>query len=112
MRAIILAFLVVVGSFVRAQPIDYQIEHTACGSATGRIYVYLSGLTAPVDITWSNGQTSVDADTLYTSVEGLLAGTYSLEVTDGLGDTYDWEFIILDAPSLDVPFWNGHRVLV
>lgn len=104
MRAIILTFLVVVGSFVRAQPINYQIEHTACGSATGRIYVYLSGLTAPVDITWSNGQTSVDADTLYTSVEGLLAGTYSLEVTDGLGDTYDWEFIILDAPSLDVPF--------
>ena len=50
----------------------------ACGQATGTASVVASGGTSPYSYTWSNGATTA-------SVSGLVAGTYSVTVTDANG---------------------------
>ncbi len=57
-------------------------NNPGCGSATGSIYIYTSGGTAPYTFTWSNSSSNhTDADS------NLTAGNYFFTVSDGAGCT-------------------------
>jgi subtilisin-like proprotein convertase family protein len=58
---------------------DYIVDEL-CGNALGAIYVETTGGTTPYSFSWNNG--SVNEDNL-----GLVAGNYSLTVTDANGCT-------------------------
>lgn len=58
---------------------DY-VNDELCGNAQGAIYVITTGGTSPFNYSWNNGSTSEDN-------LGLVAGNYSLTVTDANGCT-------------------------
>jgi hypothetical protein len=53
-----------------------------CGNGAGAIYVTTSGGTTPISYSWTNGSTSED-------ISGLVAGSYTLTVTDSNGCIYN-----------------------
>lgn len=59
---------------------DYVLDEL-CGNAQGAVYVTTSGGTAPYTFNWSDGSTSEDNT-------NLVAGSYSLHVTDAGGCTF------------------------
>ncbi len=56
------------------------ITNEVCGNTSGAIDITISGGTLPYTFAWSNGANSED-------LTGLVAGTYSCVITDGLGCT-------------------------
>ena len=76
-------------------PIDYEIKHLNCsGDNRGSIDVTMLAGVAPYSFKWSTGATSED-------ISGLVAGRYTLEVTDSQGDKAFLETIISERNALD-----------
>lgn len=64
-----------------------KIDVLCFGDATGSVDVTIQGGTAPYSFNWSNGTNQEDAN-------NLIAGTYSLQVTDSNGCTISESFTI------------------
>lgn len=64
----------------------------AAGSANGRARVRVSGGTPPYTYAWSNGATNHD-------LMNLIAGTYTVTVTDNIGCTAVDNFIVVDEAA-------------
>ncbi|MCF8370696.1 MAG: SprB repeat-containing protein, partial [Bacteroidales bacterium] len=76
---------------VTATPID-----NACFSdSNGSIDISVSGGPAPYTFIWSNGETTED-------ITGLLAGTYTLTVTDASSCTITTSYTIMEPPVLSL----------
>jgi hypothetical protein len=61
-----------------------SVTGSTCGSSNGAVYVQAnSGYTLPLDFVLSDGQQIIDTTLSATTFEGLLPGTYILQVTDG-----------------------------
>jgi len=72
--------------------IESSVDHVSCfGASDGSINLLVSGGTSPYIFHWSNGRTTED-------VSGLIAGTYSVTVTDENGCTAV-EIIVVTQPS-------------
>jgi hypothetical protein len=56
-------------------------------SSNGSITLLLSGGTPPYSFNWSNGESTQD-------IQGLQSGTYTVEVTDLLGCSFEGSFIV------------------
>lgn len=63
------------------------------GSANGSMAVSVSGGFSPYTYSWSNGQTS-------DNISGLIAGTYTVSVTDDKGCIYNTIGTLSDPPAL------------
>jgi len=72
-----------------------QINITCNGTATGAASVTPSGGTTPYTYSWSSGQTT-------SSITGLIAGSYSVLVTDANGCPLTRNFIISQPSALTV----------
>ncbi len=70
-----------------------QARCTCNGAATGSIDLTVTGGTAPYTYTWSNSPTSQD-------ITGLVAGTYTVTVTDANGCTKSISATITEPPAL------------
>ncbi len=77
---------VALDTFTVASPPGLQVavtlvQNVSCyGQATGAVHVLVQGGTPPYQFSWSNGATTQNLD-------GVVAGTYSLSVTDAQGCT-------------------------
>ena len=62
---------------------ETEIQNEACSQANGSIDIYVLGGTPSYNFSWSNGATTED-------ISGLIAGNYTLQVTDqnGCSQTY------------------------
>ncbi|MBK9336058.1 MAG: gliding motility-associated C-terminal domain-containing protein [Lewinellaceae bacterium] len=67
------------------------------GETDGSIALTTAGGTTPLTINWSNGASG-------TSVQNLGAGTYTVNITDGIGCTYGDSFVLASPEVLDVDF--------
>lgn len=95
-------------SFLQAQAITigFQVTPDACGNGTGSIVAIFDGGTAPYTVAWSTGASS-PGDSLYIStITGLSAGTYSVTVTDFLGEVATGTVDVPAIPGLP-PFDNS-----
>jgi subtilisin-like proprotein convertase family protein len=63
------------GTLVMSTP---AVTNEVCGNSGGSINITVSGGTLPYSFLWSNGASTED-------INGLVAGTYSCQVTDGSG---------------------------
>ncbi len=59
----------------------------ACGNGLGSIDITVSGGTLPYSYNWSNGATTED-------ISSLSSGTYSVDITDGIGCVLNQSFVI------------------
>lgn len=76
--------------------IDSKINQPACqGSENGAIEILPKGGKAPFTFLWSNGQTASKAS-------GLVAGTYSVKVTDALGCSVEQQIALANQSSLSL----------
>ncbi|MFH2096319.1 MAG: choice-of-anchor L domain-containing protein [Bacteroidota bacterium] len=67
----------------------------ACGTADGQIDITPSGDYPPFAFLWSNSATTED-------ISGILAGTYTVTVTDNNGCTNDMTFLVGNASPITV----------
>ncbi|MCF8373341.1 MAG: T9SS type A sorting domain-containing protein [Bacteroidales bacterium] len=65
------------------------------GDPTGYINFFVSGGTSPYTFLWSDGSTNED-------LSGVVAGSYSLTVTDAYGCTMDFAAVISEPAALSV----------
>ena len=77
------------------------VTQPKCVSDLGSISVSMSGGTTPYSYIWSNGHSATGATDL---ISGLVAGTYSVSVTDGNLCTTDGSWTITAAVALTAPF--------
>ena len=75
-----------------------SILNTCSGSPTGSVDVEISGGMAPYTYSWNNGETTQD-------LMDVGAGTYSLTVTDDLGNSFNGQFPV---GSFNPIFSNGN----
>lgn len=77
--------------------IQGTVTPTTCGNNDGAVNVNVNGGTVPYTYTWSNGAGTV-------SLQNLIAGIYTLSVTDGRGCTKSETFTVpaSNAPVLTV----------
>ncbi len=74
---------------------ELEVFDVKCnGLATGSIVANVSGGTAPLTYQWSDGQTTQDA-------QNLIAGPYTLEITDGKDCKFTLSETITEPPVLD-----------
>lgn len=88
-----------------AQPLSVQLTavHDACGSGTGSVAADVQYGVPPLTVEWSTGVIS-SGDTLILSIADLVAGTYSVTVTDGQGTLVTQQIDVLDMPALQFPW--------
>lgn len=73
-----------------------SITPATCGNSNGAASVIASGCNPPYSYSWSGGQTS-------SSVVGVVAGTYSVTLTNSLGCTATTSFVIPSGgPSVSI----------
>lgn len=84
-------------TFTEPQPITVsaQITDANCITPTGIIDLTVSGGTGPYDYTWSNDDTGQD-------LVNVLPGTYSVEIEDANGCTFNESFTVGSFSSLDI----------
>jgi trimeric autotransporter adhesin len=91
-------------TFYLVQPDSPQItsvQHKdACNSGTGSISVSIAGGTAPYHYKWSNGDTTNE-------INQLIAGDYTLALTDGNGCLQNLAFTISDTVCGEINVYNG-----
>lgn len=79
--------------------VQVQTTNVACGGeATGSASAFISGGSEPYTITWFDAQENVIGTG--TSIQGLSAGFYSVDVTDANECGGTSQFAIVEAPSL------------
>lgn len=66
-----------------------------CGNATGSVTAFVDGGVWPYTYAWSTGATTYQ-------ITGLIAGTYSVTVTDGSGTEVTQEVTLINTTTLDV----------
>lgn len=72
---------------------DSTVNVSCNGGSNGAIYITLSGGTTPYSFLWSNGQVTED-------ITGLVAGSYSVTITDGSLCLQNQSFIITEPDLL------------
>jgi uncharacterized repeat protein (TIGR01451 family) len=77
-------------------------QHDYCANSTGSLHVQTNA-PGPLTIQWSNGATS-------NSISGLSAGTYWVDVTDGLGVAYSDTAEVIGYAQL--PDYSGGSMLL
>jgi len=93
MRTILLSVAVVLGGHLHAVTVDILVQQQpVCSHAIGRIYANPLGGTPPYTYLWGTGETTSE-------IGGIGAGTYSVVVTDGLGEQAFAEVVLDAAPD-------------
>jgi gliding motility-associated-like protein len=72
--------------------ISPTISNTNCGQSSGAISLNVSGGTSPYSYSWSSGGTS-------SSITNLIAGTYTVTVTDARLCSKQGVFVVADIPG-------------
>ncbi|MFN6091282.1 MAG: gliding motility-associated C-terminal domain-containing protein, partial [Bacteroidota bacterium] len=72
--------------------IQGTIVNANCGQSSGSIIVNVSGGTAPYSYNWSSGGTN-------SSINNLIAGTYTVTITDALLCAKQSTFVVADIPG-------------
>ena len=80
---------------ILTDPTNYQV-------ADGSIDITIEGGTSPYDYEWSNGVETFSTTDLSTTISDLLAGEYSLTVTDENGCSISDSFEIIAPISIDI----------
>jgi gliding motility-associated-like protein len=73
--------------------VDSVVDVKCFGAATGAIYITLTGGTTPYTYQWSNGAITED-------VTGLIAGSYSVTITDSGLCQQNQSFVIIEPTAL------------
>lgn len=95
MKKLLLAAMAFVALSVNAQSVNLKAiaQSPMCfGAATGSIYLTIDGGTAPYTYSWSNGA-------LTPSITNLVAGTYSVTVSDSAGLNTASASVVLAEPA-------------
>ena len=92
-----------VGSYTGSEPFTYTITPTnAVCPALGSVSVSVSGGITPYSYSWFNQSTSITVGST-TTVSGLPAGSYGVEITDGHGCSYGsrdrWDSASVRTPA-------------
>ena len=87
---------VFVPSLLHAVTVTVQANPSRCGQANGSVIATPSGGLPPYIYSWSNGTTTQ-------TIAGLLAGDYTVTVTDGLSNTAQATGTVTDIPNLAQP---------
>ncbi len=92
------------GSYLITEPAGLTVTLTAThilcnGAATGAVNTTITGGIAPLTFSWNSGQTSQN-------IAGLIAGTYTIIVTDNVG-TKDTASVMVTEPSAIVVSLDG-----
>ncbi|MDB5272579.1 MAG: large protein [Chitinophagaceae bacterium] len=88
----------VVFNFTISDPVPYTvtdvISNVTCnGSANGSINLTIAGGAAPFTILWSNGASTQN-------ITGLLAGTYTVDITDAGGCSFSGSYIVTELNAI------------
>ena len=79
------------------------IQHSICGRPTGVMGVVADGGIPPFTYLWSNGQQEQ-------VIGGLVAGTYTVEVYDSMGEYAGVSGVVLDLAGYPAGFLNAYQV--
>ncbi|MBK8228477.1 MAG: T9SS type A sorting domain-containing protein [Flavobacteriales bacterium] len=104
LRTLLASFLLVFSTILFAQGgplnIAFSVQHATCGSATGSIIASVWGGTAPYTFLWTppppQGQGT-------TGLSDVPPGTYTLTVTDNLGNELSSDATVILTPDLFPP---------
>jgi gliding motility-associated-like protein len=77
--------------------LDSLVPPDCFGGSDGNIYISVTGGTTPYSYSWSNGAVTQD-------LSNLIAGTYSVTVTDSLSCTANRTFVLTQPALLSVTF--------
>ena len=93
--ALLVSLALVPGSFA----VEVSVDHTdpTCGMCNGTAEATVSGGLPPYSFTWSPAPPSGQGTA---NVAGLCAGTWTVDVTDGVGGTATASFTVVDLPGL------------
>ena len=92
----------VTGSWTINQPSQFTVPYMAIGTTCfggndGEVYVYPTGATSPYSYDWSNGYTGQ-------YLIGVVAGTYSVTITDANGCLYMNSYVVSEPPALVITY--------
>ncbi|HRH37143.1 MAG TPA: hypothetical protein PK760_02285 [Flavobacteriales bacterium] len=79
-----------------AVSVSVSVNNSHCGLANGAVFANASGGLPPYTYSWDNGGTG-------TYIGGLLPGSYTVTVTDGLSNTAQATGIVMNDPNLATP---------
>ena len=103
-RILLSPFLFMLSLLVNAQGgplnIAFSVQHATCGNATGGIFASVWGGTAPYTFVWTPAPPQGQGTTTLTD---LLPGTYTLTVTDNLGNELSSDTTVVLTADLFPP---------